>query len=147
MWWWLIPLAPGVPERLVVGNERCFLTWFYEGATAKPEAIEPATVDEYLRTFSGREGVLGAMGVYRAAFTSIEQTTPLTKQKITVPTIAMGGAKGLGAKVGEMVKLVAKNVTAQTLSDSGHFMPEECPEEIIKQVLSFTAKAKNLTHQ
>lgn len=143
MWWWLIPLAPGVPERLVAGNERSFLTWFYEGATAKPEAIEPATVDEYLRTFSGREGVLGAMGVYRAAFTSIEQTTPLTRQKITVPVIAMGGVKGLGAKVGEMVKLVAKNVTAQTLPDSGHFMPEECPDEITKQVLSLTAKAKN----
>ena len=32
--WWILPLAPGVPERLVVGNERAFLTWFYEGATA-----------------------------------------------------------------------------------------------------------------
>jgi hypothetical protein len=29
----------GVPERLVVGNERAFLTWFYEGATAKPGAM------------------------------------------------------------------------------------------------------------
>ena len=27
MWWWILPLAPGVPERLVVCNERAFLTW------------------------------------------------------------------------------------------------------------------------
>lgn len=28
MWWWILPLAPDVPERLVVGHERAFLTWF-----------------------------------------------------------------------------------------------------------------------
>jgi hypothetical protein len=41
MWRWLLPLAPGVPERLIVGNERAFLTWFYEGAAANPRTIEP----------------------------------------------------------------------------------------------------------
>jgi pimeloyl-ACP methyl ester carboxylesterase len=61
MWWWILPLAPGVPERLVVGNERAFLTWFDDGATAHREAISDEVVNEYLRTFSGREGVLGAI--------------------------------------------------------------------------------------
>ena len=28
MWWWILPLAPDVPERLIVGKEREFLTWF-----------------------------------------------------------------------------------------------------------------------
>ena len=143
MWWWILPLAPGVPERLVVGNERAFLTWFYEGATADPTSIEPVTVDEYLRTFSGREGVVGAMGVYRAAFTSIEQTEPLTRNKVRVPVVALGGsANGLGAKVGEMMKLVAEHVEAHTLSDSGHFMPEEQPDTVVKHILAMAAKAK-----
>lgn len=141
MWWWIIPLAPGVPERLVVGNERAFLTWFYEGATARPEAIEPATVDEYLRTFSGREGVLGAMGIYRAAFTSIEQTEPLLAAKVHVPVIAMGGEKGLGVKVGEMVRMVAQNFEAETLPGCGHFLPEEQPDAVVKRVLAMAAKA------
>lgn len=140
MWWWILPLAPGVPERRVVGHERAFLTWFYEGATADPASIAPATVDEYLRTFSGREGVLGAMGVYRAAFTSIAQTEPLTRDKVRVPVVAFGGAKnGLGAKVGEMVKLVAANVEAHTLPDSGHFMPEEQPDAVVRHILAVAA--------
>ncbi len=142
MWWWILPLAPGVPERLIVGNERAFLTWFYEGATADPASIEPATVDEYLRTFSGREGVIGAMGVYRAAFTSIRQTEPLTRNKVRVPVVALGGsANGLGAKVGEMVKLVAQHVEAHTFADSGHFLPEEQPDTVVKHILSMAAKA------
>jgi pimeloyl-ACP methyl ester carboxylesterase len=41
MWWWLLPLAPGIPERLVVGNERAFLTWFYAGMTVNIPANAP----------------------------------------------------------------------------------------------------------
>lgn len=142
MWWWILPLAPGVPERLIVGNERAFLTWFFEGATADPSSIQPSTVDEYLRTFSGREGVIGAMGVYRAAFTSIAQTEPLTRNKVAVPIVALGGSSnGLGDKVGDMVKLVAEHVEAHTLTDSGHFMPEEQPDAVIKHILAMAANA------
>lgn len=89
--------SSGVPERLIVGKEREFLNWFYERATAKPKAIEPDVVNEYLRTFAGTEGVLGALGVYRAAFRTIEQTAPLTKKKVRVPVVAWGGEKALGA--------------------------------------------------
>jgi pimeloyl-ACP methyl ester carboxylesterase len=144
MWWWVLPLAPGVPERLVVCNERAFLTWFYEGVTARPGAIGPEVVDEYLRTFAGRKGVLGSMGSYRAAFTSIAQTEPLMNAKTMVPVVAMGGAAGgLGAKVGEMVKMVAENVTVITLPDSGHFLPEECPQAVVQQILAIAAKPGN----
>jgi pimeloyl-ACP methyl ester carboxylesterase len=143
MWWWLLPLAPGVPEALIVGNERAFLEWFYQGeATVHHEVFSPAVVDEYLRTFSGREGVLGSHGIYRAAFTTIEQTEPLTKARIKQPVVAIGGKKGLGDTVGQTVKLVAQNVIAETVADCGHFVPEECPEVVIKHVLALAANTR-----
>ena len=145
MWWWVLPLAPGVPERLVVGNERAFLTWFYDKATAQRDAITSADVDEVLRTFAGREGVLGAMGVYRAAFTSIAQTEPLTGgllrgHKVKVPVVALGGEKGLGAKVLEMVKLVAEDVEGGVIADCGHFVPEERPDVIVSHLRTLREK-------
>lgn len=140
MWWWIIPLAPDVPERLVVGNERAFLTWFYNRA-ARRSAIEAETVDEYLRTFSGREGVLGAMGVYRAAFASMEQTGALVGRKVQVPVVALGGEKGLGAQVGEMLKGVAKSLDSHVVQDCGHFLPEECPKEVVRHVQALSAHA------
>jgi pimeloyl-ACP methyl ester carboxylesterase len=143
MWWWILPLAPEVPERLVVGHEHAFLTWFYDRHTARRSSIEPATVAEYLRTFSGRAGVLGAMGVYRAAFTSMEQTAPLVGHKVNVPVVALGGEKGLGAKVGKMVKMVAQSVDDSVLPDCGHFVPEERPEEIVRLVQALKARAAN----
>ena len=135
LWWWIIPFSPGVPETLVVGREREFLTWFYERAVYRG-GIDSAAVDEYLRSFAGREGVLGAMGVYRAAFRSVSQTEPLTTDRISVPVVAIGGEKGLGNRVGEMVKLVASYVEEVTISDCGHFVPEERPDEIVRRILA-----------
>jgi pimeloyl-ACP methyl ester carboxylesterase len=139
MWWWILPLAPDVPERLIVGNERAFLTWFYE-RYATPDAIDTATVAEYLRTFSGREGVLGALGVYRAAFTTIEQTAPLTEKKVQVPLVALGGDRAQGPQIRKMVEMVAENVDGGSIADCGHFVPEERPDEIVRHVLAMTKK-------
>ena len=72
---------PNAPERLIVGNERAFLTWFYERDPSTQAAVDPAAVDEYLRTFSGHDGVLGALGVYRTVFTTMEQTAPLKRTR------------------------------------------------------------------
>jgi pimeloyl-ACP methyl ester carboxylesterase len=120
MWWWILPLAPGVPEALIMGNERAFLEWFFAGEhVVNHTAITSAATDEYLRTFVGTEGVLGTMGIYRAAFASIAQTEPLMTDKVTVSVVALGGEKGLGAKVGQMVAMVAADVQAHTLSGCG----------------------------
>ncbi len=140
MWWWLLPLAPGVPERLIVGHERAFLTWFYEGVTADPKSISEASIVETLRTFSGVEGVLGSYGIYRSAFTTIEQTTPLKKQKVTTPVLAIGGDKSLGAKVAQMIEAVAEDVTGKTIASCGHFIPEEQPEEFMRLFQDFVTK-------
>jgi pimeloyl-ACP methyl ester carboxylesterase len=144
MWWWILPLAPEVPERLLVGKEREFLTWFYDLHMAKREAITEEDLHETLRTFSGREGVLGSMGVYRAAFTSIEQTEPLARllvgHKVAVPVVALGGDKSLGANVEKMLKLVAKNVEGEVVSNCGHFLPEEYPAVVVRHILAMASK-------
>ena len=150
MWWWILPLAPGVPERLIVGNERAFLTWFYEGEhVINHGAFPPAVVEEYLRTFSGRDGVLGSLGIYRAAFTSIAQTEPLLKARIRTPVRAMGGEKGLGARVGQMVAMVAHHVEASVERTSGHFLPEEAPNAVIRAIIDAAAQTikKETTHE
>lgn len=141
LWWWILPHAPNVPERLIVGNERAFLTWFYDRDPSSREAIEPAAVDEYLRTFSGREGVLGALGVYRAAFTTMEQTVPLKENKVRVPVLALGGERAQGDRVGQLVEMVAENVSGGTVSCCSHFLPEERPEEIVREILAMTSNA------
>jgi len=76
MWWWILPLAPGVPERLIVGNERAFLTWFYEGAAARPDVFDDATV-----------GASPAARACWAPWASTEsRSTASTKRSLSRPT-------------------------------------------------------------
>ena len=136
LWWWLMHLAPGAPERLIVGNERAYLSWFYDRVPSSRAGVGEA-IDEYLRTFSGLEGVLGALGVYRAAFTTIRQTEPLTTRKVTVPVTGIGGEflRG-GDLMREMLEEVAERVTGVTAPGAGHFVPEERPDVIVRSVLA-----------
>ena len=75
------------------------------------------------------------MGVYRAAFTTMEQTAELTSNKVTVPVVGLGGAKAQGERVHDMLRLVAESVTGGSVADSGHFLPEEDPGEVVRQIL------------
>jgi pimeloyl-ACP methyl ester carboxylesterase len=137
MWWWLLPLAPNGPETVIVGHERAYLSWFYDRVESSHDGVGPA-IDEYARTFSGTEGVLGALGVYRAAFQTIEQTEPLATNKITVPVTAVGGELSRGDQVREMIETVAENVTGVVIPGCGHFVPEERPDQIADLVLGLS---------
>lgn len=142
LWWWILALAPNAPERLIVGNERAFLTWFYDRDVSTRRAIGSDVVDEYLRTFAGRDGVLGALGVYRAVFTTMEQTEPLTRTKVQVPVVALGGERAQGDRVMQMLQLVASDVSGGTVDGCGHFLPEEAPGEIVRHTLAMVQRGR-----
>lgn len=138
LWWWPLALATDMPERLIVGNEEKFLSWFYQTYTADQASIPKAAVAETLRSFRGAEGVNGAFGVYRAAFATIDQTRPLMEHKLTLPILAIGGEKVLGADVASTVRLLATNVRGEVIANCGHFIPEEQPDELMRLVKDFT---------
>jgi pimeloyl-ACP methyl ester carboxylesterase len=143
MWWWLLPLAPNGPETVIVGHERAYLSWFYDRVRSSHDAVGSA-IDEYARTFSGTEGVLGALGVYRAAFRTIDQTEPLATNKVTVPVTAVGGELSRGDQVREMLESVADTVTGVVIPACGHFVPEERPQQIADLVLGLTGTASRV---
>ncbi len=64
----------------------------------------------------------------------------LTSNKVQAPVVALGGAKGLGTKVKEMVERVAANVSGHVIDASGHFLPEEAPEELVRFLLNAIGK-------
>lgn len=135
LWFWMMALAPGMAEQLVGnGHERAFLQWNYDHYAADPAAIEPAAVDEYLRSFAAPGGVAGAFGVYRSVPRSAEQTAPLARAKLRLPVLALGGERSMGAAMGEMAQLVAERVEAGVLPGCGHFIPEEQPEELVRRL-------------
>jgi pimeloyl-ACP methyl ester carboxylesterase len=133
MWWWLLALAPNAPEQIIVGREREYLGWFY-GRVASAEAAVADAVDEYLRTFRGDDGVLGALGVYRGVFETARQTEELAGPGVSVPVVGVGGSRSRGPAVARWLAQLCHDVEPVVL-DGGHFLPEERPADIADLVL------------
>jgi pimeloyl-ACP methyl ester carboxylesterase len=53
----------------------------------------------------------------------------LSKTKLTMPVLSIGGDKSLGVPLGEQAKLVANDVTMVVVKDSGHWIMEEQPKQ------------------
>lgn len=137
LWWWTFSLTKGLPETLIAGHEREFLTYFYNTYCVDPASIEDGAIAEYLRTFAAPNGITGALGVYRAIFETIKQTEPFAKQKIQTPILAIDGDKSMGERVKTMLESVAKNVQGGAMENCGHFIPDERPDQLVDQLLSF----------
>lgn len=134
LWWWLLALAPNAPERLIVGREREYLSWFYDRFPEAASAVGDA-VEEYLRTFRDVEGVLGALGVYRAAMQTARQTEQLLRRPVRVPVVGVGGSRSRAGAVARWLEPVCEQVTPAVI-EGGHFLPEEQPTSVAELILT-----------
>lgn len=137
LWWWSFALTGDLPETLLAGHERAFLTHNYDQFLCDRASIDEATTAEYLRSFAAPGGVRGAFGVYRAVFDSIKQTEPYASTKITVPVLALGGEKSMGSKPLEMMRGVVEHVQGGSVPHCGHFIADERPDYLVAQIRDF----------
>ena len=74
---------------------------------------------------------------YRAIFEDAEQNKEYAKQKLNMPILTIAGEAGVGNLTITSFQMVANNVTGITLPNTGHFIPEERPNFLTKQILEF----------
>ena len=64
----------------------------------------------------------------------------MAKGKLTMPVLALGGDHSFGTQMGEIMALVATNVTTGVIKDSGHWVMEEQPAETTAAIVAFIDK-------
>ena len=142
-------ITPDLPEALTQGREDVYLAWFYRTFAFRPDAVGPADLKEYVRTYSQPGAMRAGFAFYRAMLQDmVDNKASIAQGKLTMPVLAMGGAvsypqgRGRGPECGESLKRVAENVRALTVPDCGHFIPEEQPELLLKELLMFFGAEK-----
>ncbi len=124
-----------LPELLTRGKEREFLAWLFRTKSANPEAIGSADLDEYARTYKNSARMTAGFGYYRAVQTDIEQNK--AAGRLVMPTLALGGEKSVGTALYEALKGHADHLEGGQIDRYGHYLPEECPNELARRILSF----------
>ena len=74
---------------------------------------------------------------YRAIFEDAEQNQEYAKQKLDMPILTISGEAGVGNLTTSSFQMVANNVTEIMLPNTGHFISEERPNFLTKQIIEF----------
>ncbi len=127
-------------ERLVAGRERILLDRFYNELSATPSRIDEPTREHYAALYARPGAIHNALGGQFAAFAqdAIDNQKLLAdKGKLKMPVLAIGGDHSYGAKLAAEVAFAADNVRSAVITDSGHWIMEEQPDQAIAIILPF----------
>ena len=129
-------LPGSVNEALVQGREAIYFGAEYaqSAGTPLPDAVVKYYVD---RLAASRDALRGSFASYRAIDVSIAQNEQRKQHKLTLPVLAIGGAKGLGESVANTMRLVADNVDSKIIPTSGHWVAEEAPDQLLDALRPF----------
>lgn len=131
-------LPGSVNEALVQGREAIYFGAEYAQSAGTP--LPDAVVRYYVeRLASSRDALRGSFASYRAIDVSIAQNEQRKQRKLTLPVLAIGGGKALGEGVANTMRLVADHVESTIIPDSGHWVAEEAPEQLLEALRPFLA--------
>ena len=130
--------APGIPEMLLAGREREFLgKYAFPSMSANPGKITDADVNEFVRTYSRRDGWRGAIGLYQSMLKEGPEIKALAGTLgLKAPVLAVGAGGGPFTS-GTMSRAAASDVRSVILEGVGHYAAMEAPDRLANAILGF----------
>lgn len=144
-WFFLIQKSP-LPESMILGNSRGVAEMFMGGRQGDGLKIfEKECFEEYVKALSDPDTVHSMCQDYRAAATldMEEQRKDITDGKqIKCPLRVLWGKHGVVEKcfdaLAEWRKVTDEKVSVDGRAvESGHYIPEQVPEEVISSIREF----------
>ena len=132
-----------LPEALVRGRERLYVSWFLKSFAAHPGAIPEAAIDEYARCYREPGAMRAGFSYYRAIpEDERDNRASIAEGKLPMPVLGIGGGVGFGRGplVRESLARVAHDVEGEVFEDCGHFIPEEAPDALHDALARFFEK-------
>lgn len=147
LWFFTFQAVPDLPEVLVAGKERLYLSAFFRPFTYSAAAITEDAMDEYVRAYSAPGGMRAAFEYYRAIPQVAKQTKQNMKTKLQMPVLGLAGDRSLGnPALGDparkSIELLAENVRYSAIENCGHWIVEERPAYLSQQLLAFFGEEK-----
>ena len=143
--WHLMRQPYPLPETLIGNSAKVYLDFLFERWTAIEGAITNEAYQEYLRCFNNTETIRSTCLDYRSVEQDILHDQLDLKNKLKCPVLVLWAGnmqKRKGWQTGNVLNMIdvwkerAENVIGRSI-DSGHFLPEESPDDVLIELVNF----------
>jgi len=134
MWWMSFNQIKGLPEQLLAGRFRYVLDWLFSYVMIDERHMTEFDRQVYAAAYNHPENIRAANAWYQTFNQDMEDAT--TYPRLTMPILGIGSYVAYNnMRMG--LPYVAENVEIIGLLDSGHYMFEEKPAQVLDAVLNF----------
>lgn len=133
-WWMGFNQVKRLPEKILEGRFQYLLDWLFDYVMIDASKMTLFERAVYASVYNKAESIRASNAWYQAFTQDIEDTK--TYQQLTMPVLGIGSYISYNyMKFG--LPSVAKNIHVTGISDSGHYLYEEQPEQVLEAVLHF----------
>jgi pimeloyl-ACP methyl ester carboxylesterase len=130
-------------ENLIEGRESDFLKYFYSDKQMHVVPVfDEQVVSVYTSAYARPGRMTATYGLYRSIDQDVTDNVQFSKVKLTMPVMAVGAEMGGGELTFTGAKAVVDNPVTVLFKNTGHFIPEERPTELLGIVEDFLAGKK-----
>src|ERR1700687_1836446 len=135
---WHFRFHGNAPEQLVRGRERIYFDYYWnEFAADGKRSVSEADRVKYTEAYSRPGRMKAGWGYFDSFPQAAKDFAEMSKTKLTMPVLSIGGEKSLGEALGQQMKLVATDVTVVIVKDAGHWISDERPKETTEALVNF----------
>ena len=143
--WTFLAQPEPLPERLITADPEFFATWLMQSWAAPNFLFRPEAMAEYIRCFSKTDVIRATCEDYRAGALvdyRLDREDFEAGRRLSCPVHFLWGTqRGSGGPMGETNPIAAWRRWSDKVTggpvDSGHFLPEEAPDQVIFESYRF----------
>ncbi|HCH49721.1 MAG TPA: alpha/beta hydrolase [Proteus sp.] len=137
LWHFMFNQVQDLPEMLTAGKEREYLNFIFDNWSYRRDRVAAQT---YIDSYSSPGGLRAGFAYYRAIPQTILQNQQRAEKQLTMPVLAIGADHATRDAPQLTLQGRAINLKGVILNECGHFVTEECPEQLMVELLPFLNK-------
>jgi haloacetate dehalogenase len=143
MWWFFLIQAAPLPEHMIGADPEFFLEQHFAMQNGTPGALTEEALREYRRCFCTPDAIHASCEDYRAAAQidlELDEADEKAGRKVEAPVLALWGSKGAIGKLWNVLDVWRQHANGMVEGralDCGHYLAEEQPQEVLKELLRF----------
>ncbi|MFY1672285.1 alpha/beta fold hydrolase [Plantactinospora sp. WMMB334] len=134
-WWFAFNELHGLPEKLAEGRFRYIVDWLIDFHATTPEAFSEETRDLYAAAYNTPDAIRAGNGWYQTFQQDIVDLKDYPV--LTLPVLALGGF--YYPLMVAQLEGRATDVRFVELKGAGHYLAEERPDEVVRELTEFFA--------